>query len=74
MLDKLTGDDLVVREVITHCLKMLELKSTRDSLVPEVFHTLDILIHLSAEAKTHYFDSQGEEIIQRWDDHKNEQI
>ena len=74
VLYKLVGDDLIVREVITHCLKMLELRGTRDSLVPEVFNTLDILIHSSAEAKTHYFDSQGEEIIQRWDDHKNEQI
>ena len=71
---KLIGDDIVVRELISHYLHLLGNHQLSDSLVPRLFDALNSLVQSSAEAKSHYLESQGEEITERWDNHKNEQI
>ena len=53
---------------------MLEKRDTKDSLVPILLQALDLLIQSTPEAKEHYLDSQGEEVLERWNDHKNEQV
>ena len=71
---KLFGNDIMARELISHYLRLLENKETSDSIVPLVFQCLDILIQTSDEAKSHYIESMGEEIVGQWETHENEQV
>ena len=65
--------DSLGKDIITHFLQLLEKTDTRFDLICDVFQAMNKLIQQNCALKDHYYESHGEEIIERWEEDEKTQ-
>ena len=65
--------DSLGKDIITHFLQLLEKTDTRFDLICDVFQAMNKLIQQNRALKDHYYESHGEEIIERWEEDEKTQ-
>ena len=54
-------------------MQLLEKTDTRFDLICDIFQAMNKLIQLTPALKDHYYESHGEEIIERWEEDERTQ-
>ena len=65
--------DSLGKDIITHFLQLLEKTDTKFYLICDIFQAMNKLIQQNRALKDHYYDSHGEEIIERWEEDEKTQ-